>query len=365
MPTTHFAPTLVKMTGASLGSAPLISALALGGVPEFVREAFGPRVLRKANQAAMLNVELIANQDFFIPQSVMTIFVDEVAKASGEADFGMMLAPHADVASYGCWGEYLLGAQTLGVALKCAVSTIGLHSRGDAMTMSIENGIARISYLSAVRGRDGYSHVACGSIGGIISLCRSYLPAGWKPLSVELDIERPRFTECFERGFCCDVIFDAPAASVFVSATDLQARRPHSTNRPTVTIEDVGRARLERVGSGTLLDIVAEQVRAQVVSGSVSIEGAARALDTSVRTLQRQLNREGSDFRSVASAVRIQRALELLRGSNRSISQISVDLGYSAPAHFTRAFGKATGQSPHNYRRNLSLTQNGKRRSAS
>lgn len=363
--TTHFAPTPVKMIGASLGSTPLISALALGGVPEFVRDAFGPSVLRKANQAAMLDVELIADQDIFIPQSVMTNFADAVAKAAGEADFGMMLAPHVDVASYGCWGEYLLGARTLGVALKCAVSTIGLHSRGDAMSIAIENGIARISYLSAVRGRDGYSHVACGSIGGVISLCRSYLPAGWKPLSVELDIERPRFTECFEQGFCCDVIFDAPAASVSVNATDLLAGRPLHTGRPTVTVEDVGRARLERMGSSALLDIVAEQVLAQVVGGSVSIEGAAHALDTSVRTLQRQLNREGSDFRSVTSAVRIRRALELLRGSNRSISDISVELGYSAPAHFTRAFGKATGQSPHDYRRSLSLARNGKRRSAS
>lgn len=72
--------------------------------------------------------------------------------------------------------------------------------------------------------------------------------------------------------------------------------------------------------------------------GEVSIESAALSLDTSVRTLQRELNREGTDFRTIDNAMRSRRALELLLHTNASITRISMFLGYSAPAHFARAF---------------------------
>ena len=85
-----------------------------------------------------------------------------------------------------------------------------------------------------------------------------------------------------------------------------------------------------------------------------------------MRTLQRQLNRDGTDFRTLTNIVRSQRALELLRDNSMSITRISFELGYSVPAHFIRAFGKVFGTSPADYRRNAypglsegKLAQNG------
>jgi hypothetical protein len=154
LPTTHFAPKPHKLSaGSMLASTPLISVTALAGVSNLVRGAFGERVLRGANHAAMLDVEAIEDQNCFIPHITMATFVDAVAKLSGEEHFGLIVAPHLTIASKGCWGEYMLGAPTLGTAIRRGIATIGFHSRGDVMSLAVDNGEARLSYGSAAKGK--------------------------------------------------------------------------------------------------------------------------------------------------------------------------------------------------------------------
>lgn len=348
---THFAPAPARpLRRSATGSPTLISVTALAGVPALVRQAFGEKVLRHANRAAMLDIELIEDRDCFIPHATMTAFLAEVARRSGEAELGLMLAPHLTLSSYGCWGAYVLGAETLGAAWARAAETLGYHSRGDRISLSARGGVARLAYLSAARGRPGYAHVALGSVGVVLSLCRAYAPPGWRPLAVELDIARPRSAGRFEATFGSPVRFDAPVPAVRFAAGILDARRPVAPGRP-VTVEEVARARLDPASRDGLVGVVSAQIRAQVLAGSVSLDAAARSLDLSNRTLQRALHRDGTDFRSLSNAIRIGRASELLRGTRVSVTDIAAELGYSTPANFARAFRAATGLSPEHFRR--------------
>jgi AraC-like DNA-binding protein len=356
-PTTHFAPSSGKLPyGSRLGSTPVISVTALAGVPAFVRHAFGDRLLRKANQAALLDIEAIEDQDCFIPHITMTTFVDAVAKLAGEEDFGLMLAPHLTIANYGCWGEYVLAAPTLGAAIERATDTLGFHSKGDELSIAVVNGRARLSYVSAAKGKRGYQHVACGAAGVIVSLCRSFLPAHWRPRCVELDIPKPHRASIFEDAFECPVLFDAAEVAVFLDTSCLREESLRHGARSLITIEDLARARVECRKLNGLQDIIGQQIWSQVLAGRISIESAARSLATSVRTLQRELNREGTDFRTVANAMRTRRAVELLQRTDASITSISMALGYSAPAHFARAFRNAAGMSPQEFRQSRPLT---------
>lgn len=83
---------------------------------------------------------------------------------------------------------------------------------------------------------------------------------------------------------------------------------------------------------------------------ALSIELGAEIAGTSPRTLRRRLHHEGTSWRQVVDGVRLERSAELLQNSPLSIAQISLELGYSDPAHFTRAFRRWTGESPSAYR---------------
>jgi AraC-like DNA-binding protein len=346
---THFAPAPQKLRPESRKhGASLISIGALVGVPALVREIYGEAVLRQANRAAMLDVELIEDRDLFIPHATMTAFVAEVERRAGERRLGLLLAPHLSISSYGTWGEYVLGAGTLGAALGRIVDTMGYHSRGDRAGMVVQGGAARFSYLSAARGRNGYPHIAVGTVGVVLSLFRSYLPGSWRPEWIALDLPR-RDVAGVEAVFGCPVRFDAKAIAVGFAAGHLEARAPGRRAARLLTVEELARARMEPATRDDMVGIVAAQVRVQVMGGEVSIDGAARALDTSTRTLQRALGRAGTDFRSLVGAVRLQRAKELL-GSEMTITEIALGLGYSAPGHFSRAFRKGAGVAPQDYR---------------
>ena len=70
----------------------------------------------------------------------------------------------------------------------------------------------------------------------------------------------------------------------------------------------------------------------------------------SVRTLQRQLHDEGTTFSEALDAVRHELATKMLQGSNKTIGEISVALGYTSVANFSRAFNRWTGTSPSEFR---------------
>lgn len=329
----------------------MISVTALARVPALVRHAFGESVLRHANRAAMLDIELIEDRDCFIPHTTMTDFLAEIERRTKEHHIGLMVAPHLSFDGYGCWGDYVLSGRTLGEAIHRAAATIGFHSCGEAITLSANGELARVTYLSAARGSPAYPHIAAGAAGVLLNLCRTYAVPAWRPARIELNIARSRVSTLFEDTFGCPVHFDAPAVAVCFHAQLLRAERLRPHTPRMMTVDDLARARLEPASRGNLIGVISAQIWTQVLAGSVSLDGAAHALDLSKRTLQRALQLHGTSFRELGNSIRARRASELLRGTDASITDISAELGYSTPANFARAFRNAIGLAPEEFRR--------------
>jgi AraC-like DNA-binding protein len=81
------------------------------------------------------------------------------------------------------------------------------------------------------------------------------------------------------------------------------------------------------------------------------IQVVAARMGTSVRTLQRRLLAEGLTYSHVLQEARCAAAREMLQDRQRRISEVARRLGYSDPAHFTRAFRRWMGCAPRDLRR--------------
>lgn len=85
--------------------------------------------------------------------------------------------------------------------------------------------------------------------------------------------------------------------------------------------------------------------------GNMNIQLAAEMAGLSKRTFQRRLSDLQLDYNTLIDQVRLKQALSMLANRDVPLTEIAFDLGYSAPAHFTRAFRRWTALSPREYRR--------------
>ena len=114
-----------------------------------------------------------------------------------------------------------------------------------------------------------------------------------------------------------------------------------SPRRPSVDPGSRGAWDVERVK---------DAVAAMLVRRAPDINLVARALRTSRRTLQRRLRGAGLAYVELVAEVRRQAAERLLQDPTRKVADVARELGYSDPAHFTRAFSRWTGVSPRSFR---------------
>ncbi len=329
---------------------PMISAKALGAMPQFVYEVAGEKRLAKAMEAAELPYHFIEERSGYISEHSLATFVEEAARSAGHQNIGLLWSPYLIVADYGVWGEYVLSAPTLGNALRRATAVMPFHSTVDRAWLEAAGRRSRYCYKFGMPEHLAYSDIAFSAIGVFLSIFREYLGAGWKPTTVLLDFEAVANSVEVEDTYGCPVVWNAPRLGVeFESSALLVEKRKSYRVGGIVTVEDVTR---ERFGGPpeTIAGQVATVARQQLHHKEISVDATARALGLGVRTLQRKLEEEGAQFRRIITDVRVSRAKELLSSQSGTIADIATALGYETANNFSRAFKTATGISPSEHR---------------
>ena len=327
----------------------MMSARVLGAMPRFILGEAGSRGLARACAVAGLPYGIEHEDARYITQRALFAFIDHGARLVGDERLGIDLAQYLRPDDYGVYGAYLLAAPTLLEGLERSRRALRWHSTHDEIGIEREGDFVRFSYHLASSGAPGYENVAYCAAGVLTNFIRSYLGPAWRPERIELDVETARGMTRAIDSFGCEVRPGARQVAVLIPEGLLETRARQHPSGPTATLADIERVRA-RGAPSTLPDVVGELVRLSLFEATVSLDSIALQLALGPRTLQRQLEQAGLQFRDLVNRVRVERAKELLAERDLSVTRIAAELGYSAPTHFTRAFQRETGLSPRHYR---------------
>jgi AraC-like DNA-binding protein len=170
------------------------------------------------------------------------------------------------------------------------------------------------------------------------------------PVHVTLQRPEPADKTAYADMFGPSIEYAAPAHRLSFDATLVNTRL--ATAHPE----------LARLNDQTVIDYLARyersnltmQVRARIIEqlpdGRPSQEHIAQTLNTSLRSLQRRLKDEETNFKSLLNETQQELALQYIRDSSRTLGEIAYLLGFSEPSNFTRAFKRWTGKSPGEFR---------------
>lgn len=95
---------------------------------------------------------------------------------------------------------------------------------------------------------------------------------------------------------------------------------------------------------------LAQALRPYLSRGAPSLNDAADLAGMSVRSLQRELAREGSGYRKVLQGAKLAVARDLLDQPGARIVDVAHATGFQNPPHFTRFFRRLAGVTPVEYR---------------
>jgi len=170
--------------------------------------------------------------------------------------------------------------------------------------------------------------------------------------SLSLNFQRPIYADEYKAMFQCEHLFNQPTTGITFDRRFL--------DNPVTQTADNLEALLPSFPNDTvqpfkLDNSLSEQVRRILQSGheiqDLMLTEVADQLHTSTDTLRRKLKEEGNSFVEIKENVRRNSAMFWLANSHSPINSIALNMGFSEPSAFNRAFKNWTGQTPGEYRK--------------
>ncbi|MBX2855809.1 MAG: AraC family transcriptional regulator [Rhodobacteraceae bacterium] len=317
-------------------------ASALGPISDFVETRGGSieRIFHRVD----LPMSLLDNPDLPLPLREQFNVLSEAGRELGDPFLGASLGRHVRMDKLSAFGAWVASASTLASAIDRSqrglnrflqtATNLKLQVLGDRVRWSIE-------FLDS--GRDGRFQNELLGVSYLIDGVRVFAGRSWSPTVILSTCVGAAKAQALEKIFKAPVMHGASVSAIEFDAALLSVtscRRCDSNFRTEPPIPPIS-AHQEQVAA---LASVA------LLEGHPKIDWVASKLAMSRRSLQRSLATAGCSFSGVLDGILKDRATTLLQMTDRDITDIALQLGYSDGAHFSRAFRRWTGLSPTHYR---------------
>lgn len=267
-----------------------------------------------------------------------------------QEDIGLQVAQYVCPTTFHALGFSLWASSSLLDALARMVRFDVLLNSGCDLSLEHDETTDQVTFTMSVKQADGSDLVAQQGVdyflGAVMKMFRDMSGQQLTPVAVHLRHAKPSQPQAWQDYFACPVSFTAEENQLIFKQDTLSAPLPTGNALLAQENDKLVENYLQRL---QLEDITA-RVRNLLIElmpmGLMTLEDIAAELSMEPRTLQYQLQQQGTSMQALRDQIREQLARQYLQHSLKPITEIAYSLGFSAPAHFNRACKRWTGLSP-------------------
>ena len=305
------------------------------------------RLLREAG----LDRSGLTDPEIKIPVADVCHLLEHSARSARAEDFGLRMSEPRRLSDLGPLALAMRDAGSLREALQSVSRYASLHTDSLLLSLKEMDNLAMLEIKPSTDGRVPPRQGTEMAVGVFHRAIRELLgnsPNSWQvwfPHTAPNNIARHR------RVFGPHVEFGHSVTGLLFAQRDLDAPLPGADPVMARHVRRYLDPMLAR-SHGTLRERVRHFVYEQLSTGRCVVEQAASSLGMDRRTLHRRLDRYGETFSSIVEEARSDLAPRYLEERRRSLNEISLLLGFSAPSAFSRWFRSRFGCAPRAWRIN-------------
>ncbi|HTV86333.1 MAG TPA: AraC family transcriptional regulator [Dyella sp.] len=275
-------------------------------------------------------------------------------KAMGDPALGLQIGRSQTVGSFGLLGLAMMTSRNFGEAMSVGIANHKVSgSLLDADFVVIDTQTVALQAWPRFGEVELLPFMCEEMFASSFALARELVGPGLHLVRLELTYAAPAYARDYSAVFQCDVRFGAQYNRILVDARWLD--HPLPGYNPLTSKQALALCHQQlrgTTGSDEIVGSVERLLRSRLREHPRLTE-VARTLHLSERSLRRRLAESGRIFREIHDRVRAERALELLHAGKMSVAQIGIELGFSDPREFRRAFKRWTGMPPQLARRSM------------
>ncbi|MHA3977602.1 AraC family transcriptional regulator [Halovulum sp. GXIMD14794] len=330
---------------------PITTATGMGDLPALLEDAAGSQAIGRAFSNAQLPLQLIEDRRVRVPMAALVELFAGAGRQAGDRLLGLRIGLDMKPADYGRWAIYSQSGRTLREGVARLNTSLPLHQLGPWIGLETVQGQEMLVYRMPRFGISDKRQHSDHVVPSLLKFIRGYLGESWSPSWVQVDYPDDGCAARLADLVPTDWRFGSDALRVPLSANDLDTPRITSAPAGGMTLTSVDLVALEGQQAPSFKATVEACIAMEMVEGQTTIDGVARRMGMSVRSLQRALDQDGLGFRDLLDLFRLRKATELLSHGELSVTEIALSLGYNDPGNFSRAFRRWTGFPPSMARR--------------
>ncbi len=299
-----------------------------------------------------IDPDALADIEHMVPLTDYVRFFERAAEQISDAHFGLRAAKTDDAGSLGALSFLFMSAPTLREAFAGFVAYLSAMQEGTSMELRPNGTAIHFTYQLENHKITPRRQDAEYSIAATFRLVDQYVPGHFRPREVYFEHERAGSYEYYADYFQCNVFFGQPTNAIVFDEDILETRSPRLSARlhPIISAH-LKAAMSERETPTRFTDQVRRRLLEEDLARPLKMAPLAARLGLSASALARRLSQEGTHFRDIVTASRMEMAERLLTESRLPISEIALRVGYGENASLTRAFRKQFRQTPEFYRK--------------